>query len=529
MYSLKKKIGFITAVGLIFLIFGCAPQVHEHTHKFSDELTYDETNHWYAATCEHTEEKKDLAEHTFGEWEIAKEATEESEGSKKQVCSVCKYEKTETIDKLEHTHKFSDELTYDETNHWYAATCEHTEEKKDLAEHTFGEWEIKDEITLTRVCTECNFKEESINIESLKATNLPIVEINTVDNIAITSKEDWLEAKMEISNALEESWNFEAIDIEIRGRGNSTWGQPKKPYAIKLGKKQEICGMPKHKRWVLIANYLDNSFMKNSVAFYISEQLGMDYTVRGEFVNVVLNGKYIGLYWLGEQIKVDESRVNIDEAEDFLIEMDVYFDETWRFKSELKNLPYMIKNDDEMTQEKLDSLIQDINKLENALYGEDIINLQDYLDIESFAKFYIVNEIMANGELNHPKSSYFTFDSETKILSAGPVWDFDWAGATSSASFIIKNSIYYDRLFKDEDFCATVEELLDSENLTQSKIENKIEEMRNQISSSVALDNLIWGKHNNPVGNQFDTFDEYVDNLTQCIGTRINYLKNIDF
>ena len=97
MYSLKKKIGFITTVGLIFLIFGCAPQVHEHT---------------------------------FGEWEITKEATEESEGSKKQVCSVCKYEKIETIDKLEHTHKFSDELTYNETKHWYAATCEHTEEKK---------------------------------------------------------------------------------------------------------------------------------------------------------------------------------------------------------------------------------------------------------------------------------------------------------------------------------------------------------------------------------------------------------------
>lgn len=365
--------------------------------------------------------------------------------------------------------------------------------------------------------------------EKLEATNLPIVEINTIDNIAITSKEDWLEAKMEISNALEESWNFEAIDIEIRGRGNSTWEQPKKPYAIKLGKKQEICGMPKHKRWVLIANYLDNSFMKNSVAFYISEQLGMDYSVRGEFVNVELNGKYIGLYWLGEQIKVDESRVNIDEVEDFLIEMDVYFDETWRFKSEVKNLPYMIKNDDEMTQEKLDSLIQDINKLENALYGEETINLQDNLDIESFAKFYIINEIMANGELKHPKSSYFTFDSETKILSAGPVWDFDWAGATSSTSFVIKNTIYYDRLFKDEDFCAKVEELLDSENLTQSKIENKIEEMREQISSSVALDRLVWSKHNNPVGSQFDTFNEYVNDLKECVVARLNYFKTVDF
>ena len=429
---------------------------------------------------------------------------------------------------VEHVHFFSEEWTYDETNHWHVATCGH-EEVSDKAEHVFSEWEEKDALTLIRICDVCKFEEEKLNIETLKVAGLPILEINTVGNAAITSKEDWLSATMELSNATDDSWNFEAIDIEIRGRGNSTWSQPKKPYAIKLGTKQEICGMPKHKRWVLIANYLDNSFMKNEMAFYLSEQIGMDYTVRGEFVNLVLNGKYIGLYWLGEQIKVDENRVDIDEDNDYLVEMDVYFDEKWKFNSEIKNLPYMIKNDDDMAQEKLDLLIENINMLENALYGQEIVNLQDYIGIESFAKFYIVNEIMANGELNHPKSSYFTFDIETKILNAGPVWDFDWAGAKSTTSFTIKNSIYYDKLFTDADFCSKVEELFDSENLTQTKIEEKIEEMRNQISSSVALDRLVWDKHNNPVGSQFDSFDEYVDDLKKCIVTRLNYFKSVDF
>lgn len=97
--------------------------------------------------------------------------------------------------------------------------------------------------------------------------------------------------------------------------------------------------MPKHKRWVLIANYLDNSFMRNSLAFYISEQLEMDYTVHGEFVDLVLNGSYQGLYWLGESIKVNKNRVNItdgtdklseDEDYDYLLELDVYYDETWQ-------------------------------------------------------------------------------------------------------------------------------------------------------------------------------------------------------
>lgn len=63
---------------------------------------------------------------------------------------------------------------------------------------------------------------------------------------------------------------------------------------------KNILGMPEHTRWVLIANYWDNSFIKNAIAFYISRQIGMDYTIRGEYVNFVLNGNYVGLYWLGE-------------------------------------------------------------------------------------------------------------------------------------------------------------------------------------------------------------------------------------
>ena len=481
----------IIFVSLLFVLFSCEMNV-EHVHTYSEEWTSNEINHWHVATCGH-EEVIDIEEHTFSDWKVTKAATEEAECTKERICTVCNYR----------------------------------EEKE--VEHTFSDWKEKDVITLIRTCNECNYVAEMLNIENIKATNLPIVRINTKDGLSVTSKENWKDAKMEISNAADESWNFDDIEIEIRGRGNTTWSQPKKPYAIKLGKKQQICGMPKHKRWVLIANYLDNSFMKNEVAFYLSEQLGMDYTVRGEFVNLVLNDKYIGLYWLGEQIKVDENRVGIDEEKDYLVEMDVYYDETWKFKSEIKNLPYMIKNDDDMSQEKLDSLMGDINALERALYGEEEINLEDYIDVDSFAKFYIVNEIMGNGELNHPKSSYFTFNSSTKILSAGPVWDFDWAGASSSGSLKINNSIYYDELFTHSEFSEKVEELLALENLTVENIEKQIENMKSYISASAALDKLVWGVHKNPVGSQFNSFDEYVENLKLCVKTRLDFLKAYDF
>ena len=71
---------------------------------------------------------------------------------------------------------------------------------------------------------------------------------------------------------------------------------------------------------MLIANYLDMSFMKNEMAFFLSEELGMDWTIHGQYINLIKNGEYLGLYWLGEQIKVDKNRVNIEEDDDYLID-----------------------------------------------------------------------------------------------------------------------------------------------------------------------------------------------------------------
>lgn len=295
--------------------------------------------------------------------------------------------------------------------------------------------------------------------------------------------------------------------------------------------------MPKHKRWVLIANYLDNSFMKNTTAFCLNKMLGMDYTVRGEYVNLVLNGNYVGLYWLGEAIKIDENRVNIDEENDFLVEMDVYYDETRKFKSKKKNLPFMIKNDDFMTEEKLSTLKDRISEMEYILYSENFpykdenileINFtySDYTDLTSFAQFYLVNEIMYNGELCHPKRYYFTFKSETGILSAGPVQDFDWAACSSAQSGLVKNTIYYNSLFKIPAFNKKITELTSL--IDANDISLEIESMRAKISKSAKLDGDRQGTENrNPVGEKRNSFDEYVDYLKDCTISRINFVKNI--
>ncbi|OUM57499.1 hypothetical protein PIROE2DRAFT_64978 [Piromyces sp. E2] len=384
-------------------------------------------------------------------------------------------------------------------------------------------------------------------------TGLPTLYIETPNSAPVNSKTDWIgNATISITGALNDEWNVSNITTSIRGRGNTTWQQPKKPYALKLNKIQEIFGLPAHNRWVLIANYLDNSFMRNEMGFYFSKSFEMDWTVHGKFVDFVLNGKYMGLYWFGEAILPDKNRVNINngrmdmadnEDKDYLIEMDVYFDEAVKFWSP-KRLPYMIKNEDFMIDENMqltsggkartDRLITKINNLEHLLYTENGIPDESYsniIDIDSWAKYWFINEIMTNKELQHPKSCYFTYDSVNNIFKAGPVWDYDWSSLQFSKKCLLKDTIYYDALFNSKKFQIRTIELWEkySNNLD---IASQMESFRSDLSVAVQCDSKIWKVHADPSGIIRKNFDAYVDFLKDLlikrfavVNSEIEYMK----
>ena len=176
---MKKTHRWLSAfvlVALAFAVAGCQIDSDRHEHSFSKDWTSDATDHWHAATCEHTKEVSDKAAHTFGEWTVTKEATEEAEGSRARSCTVCRYTATEVIEKLAHTHKFATAWTKDETNHWHAATCEHTEEVSGKAAHTFGDWTVTKEATeeaegsKERSCSVCGYTATEV-IEKLAHTH----------------------------------------------------------------------------------------------------------------------------------------------------------------------------------------------------------------------------------------------------------------------------------------------------------------------------------------------------------------------
>ena len=395
------------------------------------------------------------------------------------------------------------------------------------------------------------------NIASAAYTALPTLYVNTPGGVEINSKEEWIKnASVSLAGAADESWNFENVETSIKGRGNSTWKKPKKPYALKLKQAREIMGMPAHKRWVLIANYYDGSFMRNTAAFYLSRLFEMDWTIRGEFVDLVLNGKYNGLYWFGEAIKVDQNRVNINdgnpemtdgEDKDYLIEIDIFFDENIKFKSEIRNLPYMVQNDDYMVDEndlitsggaaRLDRLQSKINDLEKLLYpdfteGMDTNDCSapdesysEIIDIDSWIKLWFVNEIMDNRELEFPRSSFFTFNSTDNIFKAGPVWDFDLAANLRPSSCHLNKTIYYNALFKSPKFVERTKELWNGYSALIN-IGPHIAALQSRISLAAKYDAMLWVGHHDYINialnnENVTVFEEYAEFLKESVRQKI--------
>ena len=373
----------------------------------------------------------------------------------------------------------------------------------------------------------------------VNASKLPVVYINTPDSSPITSKEVWTEnSSITIINS-DGSIGYSDNQLQIRGRGNSTWGYPKKPYALKLSSKTSVLGMPKHKRWVLLANWLDRTLMRNDVAFQISRQTGLAWTPRGQFVELVLNGKHLGNFYLCEQIKVDENRVNIkgmkasDKEGDavtggYLVELDTYFDEVNKFKSAIMDLPYMFKEPDEdaLQPEQFSYFENYINSMESALYGDSWLSdrqYTNYLDLDSFVDWWFVYELVYNGEPNHPKSCYMHKD-RLGLLKAGPVWDFDWGSFTPHENFAIKKSLYYKRLFQDPDFILLVKSRWNEHKSRFSLIPDYIRTISSALKSSNSINIGMWPINANVNGDDKMTYEDAINRMISSYEQRFQWL-----
>lgn len=200
-------------------------------------------------------------------------------------------------------------------------------------------------------------KEYTVNIMWDDA--LAHIYFDTDGGAPIVSKDDYLYGNLRIDGQSK----YDDLTIlnsvsRIKGRGNSTWGWPKKPYKIKLDSKESLLGLLPEKDWVLLADYQDGPHLLNAVAFTIGRMLEMPFTNTIIPVELTINGEYLGVYGLTEQVEVKTNRVNVGD-DGLLLELEQYFDEEWKFKSAAYNLPVMVKDPELDNQAELDLIKSD--------------------------------------------------------------------------------------------------------------------------------------------------------------------------
>ena len=273
-------------------------------------------------------------------------------------------------------------------------------------------------------------------------TNLPTIYINT-NNVTISNKEDYVSGTLTVvsSDSQEKMTN---VSMGIRGRGNSTWWMPKKPYRMKLDKKAHFLNLTaEQKDWVFLANYADKTLIRNAVAFKISELVGMEFSPSVKFVDVVLNNVFIGNYMVTDQVELGKTRVNVEEQSviatagsteitgGYLLEIDGFAGDPFWFSTAQRRIPVTVKypKGDEINTAQKKYIVDYINDFEKRLFASNFndpaLGYRPWVDTSSLVNWYIICELTGN-----PDSFWSTYIYKRRSdqkLYFGPVWDFDIA------------------------------------------------------------------------------------------------------
>ena len=270
----------------------------------------------------------------------------------------------------------------------------------------------------------------------------------------------------------------------IKGRGNTSYTEfDKKPYQIKLTQDAPFLDMEPGKKWVFVSNSADSSLIRNALSRSLAGHLNLPQSEEGTFVDLYVNKEYVGNYYVVEKIEIQENRLLLsdlqkatehkNETEDLST-----YETAWTDTTKAKQIPndpeditggYLIERDFDnrflkeveinesyfITEAKECFIVRDpeytseaqiayinsyVQSVENAILSAEGIDgttgksYQDLIDVDSFVRKYLLEEVTANYD-GGVASSYFYKDSDTidGRLYAGPVWDYDVSWGNSPA------------------------------------------------------------------------------------------------
>lgn len=276
--------------------------------------------------------------------------------------------------------------------------------------------------------------------------SLPEIYITSDTKLEDIERYEYSSCTISITNTTAENC-MEAVGGEIRGRGNSTWHEfDKKPYRIKLENRQNLFQMGADKDWALLSNPADYSLLRNEIALELGRIFELPYTSGCQWVQLFYNGDYEGLYLLCEVVETGINRVNIEQPFDaeavdisFFLELGGEL-EGFAFESvekatdnwgEYMSCQVVYPKQDIITQHQYEYIYAYMQMVNEAILSKDWEELTELVDIESFADWYLVNQLMQNWDMGW---SMFAYKPQGDKLYLGPIWDFDQSCGVSAGS-----------------------------------------------------------------------------------------------
>ena len=391
--------------------------------------------------------------------------------------------------------------------------------------------------------------------EVQRLTNLPHVYIDTFNGRNISSKTTYVYARMWY---VDENDNVTFFDsLEIRGRGNATWGLAKKPYKLKFHEKEKLLGKgyAKAKKWTLLANHGDKTLIRNAVTRQMSEWLGMEFNPAAKFVDLTFNDRYDGTYQISDQVEVRPHRVGVTEQDwplsetsditgGYLLEA-ISSDVTFRTN---KGVPIRIHypEEDEISSEQRNYIQNFIQNFEQRLYSDVFDDKNEgyrpLVDSTSLADWYVCTEI--SGNVDGFYSTYFNKDQQDDHIYWGPLWDYDIAynndnrdreGKGYNTLYQMMADVGYDnmrrwvrRMWEDPWFARLINRRFHEvvNDGLESYLNQQIDSLEVLLNESKELNYQRWSINQRTLREivLYSTYNEYIKDLRYYIHEHLKYL-----
>ena len=259
--------------------------------------------------------------------------------------------------------------------------------------------------------------------------DLPMMNISLKDvDFATLSKDKNIKYPGNEVKILERGKELRYNNVEIKGHGNSTWESAKKPLQLKFSQKVDLLRLGSAKKWLLITNLFDASNLRNDAALYFGKMLGMEYAVVGDFLELNIDDDYQGLYYIVPKIEISKNAVDLRDSMGILVELDNLHGEDKGCYYSANRMCLTVKDvvDKENEKAAMEDFLVDFDKLELAAEQKDYEAVTEVIDVESFAKYFLLSEFTVNPDA-YTSSWYMYKNGLDDKIHAGPGWDYDFA------------------------------------------------------------------------------------------------------